>query len=175
MRIGIDLDGPVYPWHEEIYRYFQETKGYSKDLKEFWLKDRHLVTPYYVSIPFLYNSTTPRRSVLEYIPKLAELGELYYVTSRHPDLWKVTKKFFDFYDLPFKENILFDENKANSVRLYRIDYFVDDMPHHVDSLKGITNVYLHTCVHNLEQRDGYNTVANLKEFYEIIHGKSQSR
>jgi uncharacterized HAD superfamily protein len=168
MRIGIDLDGVVYPWHDELYRYFQENKGYEKDIREFWLRDREMVTPYYVSIPFLYNSTTPKKDVLEYLPKIAELGEIYYITARHPDLWQVTRKFFQFYDLPFKENLIFAEEKASHVRLLGIDYFVDDAPRHIDALSGITNAYLYHCVHNLEQREGYKTVANMKEFYEIL-------
>jgi Uncharacterized conserved protein len=168
MRVGIDLDGVVYPWHETIHRYFVENKGYEKDIKEFWLKDKHLITDYYVTIPFLYNNTTPRKDVLEYLPKIAELGEIYYITSRHPDLWQVTKKFFQFYDLPFKENVIFDGDKATQVRLLKIDYFLDDMPKNIDSLSGITNAYLFHCVHNLEQREGYKTVANMKEFYNIL-------
>jgi uncharacterized HAD superfamily protein len=175
MKIGIDIDGPVYPWHEEIYRYFQENKGYSKDIGEFWLKDRELVTEYYVTIPFLYNSTTPRLEVLEYLPKLAELGELYYITARIPDLWQVTRKFFDFYDLPFKENVLFEKNKATRVRLLGLDFFVDDMPKHVDSLKGLTDVYLFEVIHNREQREGYKTVASMREFYEVVKAKSDEQ
>lgn len=168
MRIGIDLDGPVYPWHEEVYRYFTENKGYNKTIEEFWSTDRELVTPYYVSLPFLYNSTTPRREVLEHLPKIAELGEIYYITSRSPELWQVTKKFFQFYDLPFSENVIFAEDKATQVRLLRIDYFVDDMPKHVDSLTGITNVYMYTVVHNRGQREGYKTVSSMREFYEVL-------
>lgn len=170
MKIGLDLDGVVYPWHEEMYRYFQENRGYSKDIREFWLKDKHLVTAYHVSIPFLYLSTTPREDVLHYISKLAELGELFYITARHPDLRRVTEKFFQNYQLPFKENLIFDEDKANHVRLNRIDYFLDDMPKHVDKLLGLTDVYLYEVTHNLNQRQGYKTVGSFRQFYEIITG-----
>lgn len=168
MRLGIDMDGVVYPWHEEVYRWFQENRGYEKDIKEFWEHGNELIKEWHLEIPFLYNSTTPRQDVLEYLPKLAELGEIYYITARPTSVWQTTRKFFDFYDLPFKENLLYERNKAGRVRLLGLDYFVDDMPHHVDSLLGITDVYLFHCIHNREQREGYKTVASLKEFYEIV-------
>src|SRR5689334_12435336 len=132
MRVGIDLDGPVYPWHEEVYRYFQENKGYDKTIYDFWLKDKEIVHDYHCSIPFLYNSTTPRKDVLEYLPKIAEISEIYYITHRPPEMWQVTGKFFQFYNLPFSENVIFTDDKATQVRLLGIDYFTDDLPRNID-------------------------------------------
>lgn len=168
MRIGLDLDGVLYPWHYSIYRYFTEFKGYSGDIIDFWTNHRDEITDYYVSLPHLYLDTSPTQDVLTYVPKLAELGELFYITARNDDLKGVTQKFFKIYDLPFKENVIFSKNKAIYVRLNKIDFFLDDLPKHVDELKGITKAYLFKAVHNINQREGYNVICSIKEFYELL-------
>jgi len=175
MRIGLDLDGPIYPWHYSIYRYFCENKGFDGDIDTFWETRRQDITPYYVSLPFLYLDTTPLADTLKYTFKLAEVGELFYITSRTLDLERVTLKFFDNYHLPFKENLIFDTNKATQVRLNRIDFFLDDLPHNVESLQGITKAYLFKCWHNRNQREGFEVVNTMKEFYEIVTGEKNDK
>lgn len=168
MNIGLDIDGVLYPWHYSIYRYFIENKGYEGDIGKFWLEDRHIVTDYHVGLPTLYLDTSPTEDVLTYVPKLAELGNLFYITSRSLELESVTRKFLDKYKFPFKENLIFAENKATPVRLYAIDYFLDDMPKHVDSLQNITNVYLFKCIHNRLERENYKVINSIKEFYNLL-------
>lgn len=172
MRIGLDLDGVVYPWHYSIYKYFTEFKGYEGNIRDFWKHHKQFVTDFHVSIPMLYLDTTPTEDVLTYVPKIAELGEIYYITSRIPDLWHVTEKFFDIYRLPFKENLVFSKNKAQHVRLYRLDVFLDDMDVHVDALQGVTEAYLFHAVHNYDCREKYNCISSMKEFYELLRSKN---
>jgi uncharacterized HAD superfamily protein len=172
MRIGLDIDGVIYPWHYSIYRYFTEFKGYDKDISTFWMKDRHIITEYHVSIPLCYLDTSPTDDVLEYLPKLAEIAELYYITSREPHLLWATQKFFNIYDLPFKENLILSKEKANYARLLKLDYFLDDMPKYVDMLKGITNAYLFKAVHNSDVREQYEVINSLEEFYNMVKEKN---
>jgi hypothetical protein len=49
------------------------------------------------------------------------------------------------------------------------------MPKHVDSLKGLTDAYLFEKIHNREQREGYKTVASMREFYEVVKAKSDEQ
>ncbi len=175
MKIGLDIDGVLYPWHYSVYRYFTEFKGFEGDIDDFWTNHRQEITPYYITISPLYLDTTPTKDVLEYVPKIAELGEIYYITSRSPDLWWVTGKFFDNYNLPFKENLIFSKFKPTEVRLHRLDYFLDDQPKHVEELQGITNAYLFKCIHNRADRERFNTINTMKEFYELIKaGKNEN-
>ncbi len=173
MRIGIDMDGVVYPWHYSIYRYFTEFCGYNKDISTFWLEDEHLVTDYHVSIPLCYLDTSPTEDVLEYLPKLAEIAELYYITSREHHLLWATQKFFKNYDLPFKENLIFSKEKGTYARLLHLDYFLDDMPRYIDMLTGITNAFLFKAVHNADVRENYPVMNSFKEFYEMVRSKSE--
>lgn len=171
MKIGLDLDGVLYPWHDSIYRYFTEFKGFSGGEVEFWDYFRDLPVPaqeYYVSLPFMYLNITPRASALQTLPKLAELGEIYYITSRRPDLHRVTLKFFNIYDLPFKDNLYFTEDKASIIRMRGIDCYLDDLTRYVDQVANITDAYLMAMPHNTGQREGYKVVNSIKEFYERI-------
>lgn len=173
MRIGLDIDGVVYPWHYSIYRYFIENRNFVGTEREFWSYFKTLSNEwqdYFVSIPICYLDQTPTADVMEYLPKIAQLGEITYITSRHLDLQWATRKFFNIYDLPFKENIIFSKNKAIYARLNQLDVFLDDFPANVDSLQGITNVYLFKAPHNWEVRENYNVVNTMQEFYHILGG-----
>lgn len=172
------MDGVIRPWHASIYRYFQIHKGFSKDEREFWNYFRGLdkdAQDYYVSIPLMYSDTSPTKDVLEYVPKIAELGEIFYITSCPEEIRLATSKFFDNYSLPFKENIIFSKDKASYVRLNRIDYFLDDLPHNVESLQGITEAYLFKAAHNWEARERFNVINSIREFYELIRSKNEPK
>lgn len=175
MNIGLDLDGVVYPWHDSIYRHFRETKGFEGSDREFWEwfvnnvpRD---VADYYVRIPLFYLDTSPTEDVMEFVPKIAEIATIFYITARPSEAKWATKKFFNNYQLPFSENVIFSEDKANYVRLNKIGYFLDDRAKHVEELKNICNVYLFKAVHNWQYRDQYSTINSMKEFYEILRSK----
>lgn len=175
MNIGLDLDGVVYPWHESLFRHFVETKDYTGTRREFWIwfmsQDRDFCD-YYVRLPFLYNNTSPTYGVIEYLPKIAELSTIYYITARPEEAKFSTQKFFDFYDLPFKENVIFTKDKANYVRLLGIDLFLDDRDKEVTALQGLCDVRLFKQVHNWEYRDKFNLINSFKEFYELVKEKN---
>lgn len=172
-RIGLDVDGVIYPWHDVVYRYFTEEKGYTNSYNHFWTVDWWLLgkekQDYIVSLPFLYYAVIPSSCVMDSLNKLATLGKLFYVTSRSgSEIESVTQKFFNFFDPPFKQNLLFDHDKATACRLYSIDYFLDDFPEQVSKLESVTKAYLMNQAHNTGKREGFKTVSSLKEFYEKI-------
>jgi len=177
MNIGIDIDGVVYPWHDSIYRYFKEEKRFTGTAREFWKYFMSLpvdVQMYYVSIPIHYLDASPTDDVLTYLPLIAELGTVYYVTNRTPDLMPVTRKFFNNFSLPFKENVIFTDTKANYIRLLNIEMYLDDRGKNVDEVVGLTDAYLFKAVHNWEYRDKYKLINSMKEFYEKIKGERKS-
>ena len=171
MNIGVDIDGVIYPWHWSMYRFFCETKGFVGTQKEFWKYFRELDSEsqdYYVSIHTLYGDSSMTEDAIEYLPKLAELGTLFYITSRPSDVKRQTEKFFDKYEPPFKENLIFSHDKANHIKVNKIAYFVDDVPANVDKVSPHTKAFLFTQPHNVEQREGYNIINSLHEYYKII-------
>lgn len=171
------MDGVVYDWHYSVHRYLTEYKGYSKDITTLWMVDWWNLPKeeqeYLASIPHLYTDTIPSSCVMDGLNLLAGLGELYYVTARDSSLAPATKKFFDYFDAPFKENLIFNKDKASVVRLNKLDYFLDDFSSYVSQLSGLTNAYLMCKSHNIGKRDGFKCVNGLKEFYEeIVNGTS---
>ena len=172
MRIGVDIDGVIYPWHYSIYRYFTEFKGYSGTQVEFWKYFPSLpknTQRYYVSLPFLYSNTIPSKSVFDALDSLSTLGELFYVTARWSDDVKVvTRKFFKTHNPPFSENLIFDSDKATVCRMLGIDYFLDDQTKHLIPMQGFVKTYLMAQPHNVDDREGFTVVNSLKEFYDEI-------
>lgn len=171
MKVGIDIDGPVYSWHFCLYRYFTEYKNYVGSEVEFWNYFRTLekeVQDYYVSLPHLYFNMFPSKDVIENLKYIAEIAEIFYITSREEHLQPITLKFFNNLDLPFKENIIFSKDKATYVRLLGLDYFLDDQPNNLIPMMKTTKTFLFKCPHNVGQRDGFNTVGSMREFYKTI-------
>ncbi len=178
MIVGLDIDGVIRPWHTSVYRHFQIFKNFEGSEREFWAYFRDLskdTQDYYVSLPFLYMDTAPDKDTICYVKKIAEIASIYYITSCPPEIKRLTSKFFDIYKLPFKENIIFSKDKANYVRLNKIEYFLDDLPANVDALKGITNVYLFKASHNWEVRENYSVMNSMKEFYELLLSKTRQQ
>lgn len=176
INIGIDIDGVIYPWHYSIYKYFTEFKNFIGTQYEFWKyfntlskEEQH----YFVELPFIYSDTTPHEDVLNTLPLLAELGEIYYITHRPSAVKYQTEKFFLKYNLPFSENLIFTDDKVTFIRLKNIKYFVDDLPKNIEDVSGITKAYLFKAPHNKDVQDNYQCVSTLKEFYDLIKPRTQ--
>jgi uncharacterized HAD superfamily protein len=172
IKIGLDIDGVVYDWHDSVYRYCTQFKGCTDSEHVFWTKTWWEMPKeeqsYLISLPTLYNDYIPEQRHIDSLNALASLGELFYVTSRPPEFSFATLKFFESYKLPFKENIIHDNDKATVCRLLGIDYFCDDFPEHVLSTSKITKSYLMCRTHNIGKRGDFNTVTSLNNFYEEI-------
>jgi hypothetical protein len=172
IKIGIDIDGVLYPWHWSIYRFFCEQKGFTGSQVEFW-RDTFRKLPadvidYYVALPIHYSDTVPDLSILKAVDEISKLGEIYYITSRSLELESITRKFLNNLNLAFLENLIFEKDKATFCRMNSIDYFVDDQPEYLDKMKLFVNCYLMAVPHNIDKREGYNLVYSLREFCEII-------
>lgn len=172
LKIGLDLDGVVYDWHSAAYRYCVEERGYKEDSTTFWTKDWWLLSDdeqrYIASLQNLYINTIPSSCVKDAIIELSKLGEIYYVTARAPELEHVTRKFLDFFDPPFKENLFFEKDKTTFARLHKLDYFLDDFTSHIKSLLDVTGAVLMARAHNIGKRDGYIVVNSIKEFCDLV-------
>lgn len=176
VNVGIDIDGVIYPWHYSVYRYHVENKGYGGNIVEFWRdyfpKLGSDYQRYIVNLDILYDDTTPKPDILNTLPLIAEKFGIYYITHRPYHTKRMTEKFFNNYNLPFKENLIFTPDKPAIIRRYNIRYFVDDQGKNLDEVAGITEGYLFPASHNVSYRDKYNCVTTLREFYNIINQKN---
>jgi len=177
VKIGLDLDGVCYDWHTAIYTELGIESG--KSFSEFWANPHDTLTEkeweYIVSIPMYYEKLGLRESVSNVLPKLAELGELFYITSRDSSLRRVTERFLNKNKLPFKENLFMEKDKAYIARMLQLDYFVDDFVSQYDSVSKVTNTFLMAQPWNRKGWEGRNVIFGLDELYEeIMNGQSKS-
>jgi uncharacterized HAD superfamily protein len=171
ISIGIDIDGVLYPWHESVYRYFCEFKNFTGTQYQFWKYFGELspdTQKYFVELPFLYSDTTPHQDVLESLPLISELCNIYYITSRPVELRHQTLKFFSKHNFPFSENIYFTSDKETVIRLHNIEFFLDDMPFNIEKVSHLTKSFLFKSQHNRDRQGEFKCVGTLKEFHSII-------
>jgi uncharacterized HAD superfamily protein len=144
-RLGFDIDGVIYPWHEivleaakaegllEISTQAGDLFGYPEEegLMFSWSKftrDRLVATPEF------YMQPLPRRSK-DVLDKLSEHYELFYVTARTGELEYPTFRWAQENDLPQRKNLFVSNGpKADFIVDHEIEVFIEDRPKYVDEL-----------------------------------------
>ena len=174
MRIGLDIDGPIYDWHNPVYDYYKAYKDYDKSYTEFWLDyfpklsvEEH---DFILSVETLYASMKVTDEVYSAISSLAELGTVYYITARDTSLRNITDTWLKRNNIPFRDNLIMTKDKASYVKLLKIDYFVDDFAKQILDLSNMTKAYLFARPWNREYQDKLPTIRTLSELPEIIRG-----
>lgn len=171
-RIGLDMDGVIYDWHSVVHRYYMLYANYTGTFREFWMEYIPSLSEenqdYIVSIPLFYDQAFPTVDAQEYLPKLAEIGELFYITSRPDSARFVTRKFFRKHNLPDSENLFMVADKQPVIRLYDIDVFVDDRGETLEDLGNICLTVLMNKPWNEHYKDTFTRVNSLQEFYELL-------
>jgi uncharacterized HAD superfamily protein len=95
--------------------------------------------------------------------------EIFYITSRKPELADVTKAWVRGMRLPDKENtFVVDGGKRAKVELLELEYFIEDRPKHVEELYDITELILLTRDWNKDLTGNFTRINNLSEIREII-------
>lgn len=180
VTVGLDIDGVVYDYHRALYVFMQCENDYPGSLSEFWetyvpsLSEE--VQDYLVSIPMPYEICVPSNDVLESMDRLATVvKEIYYVTSRDPELERVTVRFLNKYKFPFKENLVIEKKKDLACVRHGIDFFLDDMGKHVRDVSKVCKGFLKAAIHNKSYRDKFDTVYSIDEFNERIQNETSRR
>lgn len=143
MKIGIDLDGVLYPWHEEVWMYFiQTTPGMPTDWNWFW--GVHNRTKFFgydpldhaFEIDFLYVSgSPPGLRDQEIIRNTLDSHDVYYVTARPPTSKDATLYWLNRYDfIPNENKLIFDHNKSKVSEKLGLDYFIEDRVSNLEAL-----------------------------------------
>lgn len=147
MNIGFDIDGVLYPWHEEVYKYIRENKrGCDRDFGRFWSnKSNYDWNPEQVKL-FVYNPTFYRyghpMTPPDILMSLMNKGHnIYYVSNRPRYLEEVTFWWLKFWEFPSPFNFFLTENKLDTIISYNIDTFVEDRLENMTPLQHITYLY----------------------------------
>ena len=175
MNIGFDLDGVLYPWHESLHEYLVNYHGLELDFENFWKNYNRIssekVMRELVLIRHLYDNKSILPEHVEMLNELSVNNTLFYITSRNEkELRHVTEKNLKRCNVPQRDNLFFSHNKAIEVSLYEIDFFVDDLPHHIQRLLGYTTPILVRTPYNEYFKDDVLCVSNLLEVKNIFGG-----
>ena len=142
-RIGMDIDGVLYPWHTAVYNYLRIYNGCPPpSYRDLWLDPHKYMSEekwaYIASLPILYSTIFPRKGVLDLLNTQDKAGHtIYYITNRESHLERVTRKYLADHKFPQLSNLILTKDKEQEVRILEIDIFVEDRPKNLEKLAGL--------------------------------------
>jgi uncharacterized HAD superfamily protein len=167
VRVSIDLDGCVYPWQEVCYEHLRDTMDLQDSYDVFWSETVNAYNELWlqniIRIPFLYEKRSIEPMVLGTLDELARKYEIYYITSRPKDVTYVTERWVRKNKLPYYNNLILTDNKKVAVVELEIDYHVDDLPKHLFTLRGFTELFMVRQPWNSYLSDEFLTIHNVPE------------
>lgn len=170
----LDMDGVLYDWQRAVYDDFTRRDKFSGSFRDFWLKFFPSLTKefqkYILDIPLYYTAISPSKDVLAFLNRVKNEYEIYYVTSRPESVRLTTEQYLRRYNFPFRENLIFSNDKESTARLLKADYAVDDFVSHIEKLSRVTTAILFARPWNEESWDKYPTAKvfdDVLEFMEV--------
>jgi len=171
-RIGLDLDGVLYPFPEIAYERIKKEHGLDESLLEFWAKSRK--SKYFdAEISAIANdsSTYATGGISLYnIMVLKELvamsNELFYITARGKKHLQVTQEWMARDGIPQAENLYIGKHhKASLVAELGLDVFVDDREYVIKSVGKVTLAlrYFGTYMTEAYWKESPNGISSLGE------------
>ena len=158
-RIGFDLDGVLYPWHEVVFDLCLEFKYIDESMTEekFWKEwFTHEARPIFVdnilgdmSLFFKKKMSPDNVSLLN---RLKKRFDIFFISQRADCAYLVTKGWLKDVNL-FDNNLYLVEDKPAMVRVLDIDYFLEDRVENVDKLKHVVNTFIVSAPFNMDYYD----------------------
>lgn len=173
MNVGFDLDGVLYDWHSAVYRDCL-TRDELKEIsfRDFWT---HHFNTFSEDKQFnftlrdpLFSKMIPSKKLLNFLSEVAKQHEIYYITAREDAVSLTTRLYMERYDFPYKDNLTFSKDKATIVKLYRLDIFVDDFPHILESIGKSALTFLVRRPWNLDSQRDYNTISSVFDLKGVL-------
>lgn len=174
-KIGLDLDGVLYPFHKTVYGILTRYHSLSMDYKPFWHFAREIgymqreITDL-VNIAETYLTGKISDINKKAINELVFTGnEIFYVTARPFQMESITKMWLLNQGLPFANNLkIGSHSKIKSVVGYKCDVFVDDRNTVVEEIKNVTRAIMYKAdYHYLAYVMEYEYINNLWELVEM--------
>lgn len=157
MKVGFDIDGVLYPWHELIWLYYSKLPEYKLiNESKFWnvfvpQMDEDQINEM-LNLPF-YDVLPPYPDTILLIKMLQTMNaDIYYISSRPVNMFNLTEDWFEKYNLPFL-NLYFTVRFSKSDVIKQLGgldfYFEDQLKHSEDITKNTdTLVFLRDRVYN---------------------------
>jgi uncharacterized HAD superfamily protein len=173
MIIGLDLDGVLYDWHRPVYNYLKTTKGIPESYEEFWhvfLKYEEDLK-YIVTLSDLYDKTIPTKETIDTLNKIDKGGHtIHYITSRPESATLVTERYVNkWYPQSMNLTVTKNGDKPNYIRLYKLDFYVNDRMEENMKLKDICKIILYKQPWNdTENRKLFTCIDSLSEILPFL-------
>ena len=173
-RLGFDVDGVLYPWHEIIYNYMKYEEKETRDFTTFWKDTVEMdyttgMGKFWLENSLFLTQRDIKPEILETLNYLTEFYDIYYVTSRPKDNWSITDYWFRRNKLPQVDNLYcVDDGKLSTVLANEIDIYVEDRIKHVLELKNHTQIILIRQPWNEEIWDEISTIDSVTQLPELL-------
>jgi len=173
-RVGLDLDGVLYPWDKAIYTYFRCYRGYTGTQFQF-SNDLHKLIPwdfkdFLLEVGPLYMTINPDLKVMHLLNDLAKKYELFYVTSRPEVVRLSTEKYLRIHNFPNKENLYFTNDKANLARYLELDYFIEDNIVNAFNISKVCATYVVKQPWNQDFLADFHVLNTILDFGSVLNG-----
>ena len=177
-KLGFDIDGVLYPWHEVVLEDLIHT-GYVPrgtpvehlfpNIMRGWSQGfQHAL----IKRPIHYSKLRLRPEALIVLEEIRsrDAWEIFYITSRPQNLSDTTRAWARSQRLPDMENIyVTNGSKRAIIQLLGIEVFVDDMIHNVEELHDICAVILLTRPWNKDyHKDNHVRIDSLHELLPLL-------
>ena len=142
MRVGIDLDGVMYPWQEEVWEYMKQgTPQMPDNYTWFWTVHNRIKffgydpLEFVLDIEFLYVSG----KILDPATKTILLAlinnhDVFYVTARPESTSGVTDFWLKKNGYWSGNEVIFSARKAHISQELKLDYFIEDRISNLEEL-----------------------------------------
>ncbi len=150
MIIGFDVDGILYPWHEEIYDYFVNDRNYKGTYHKFWTEyiptiHGTILMDNVVLDPTMYSHKSIKSEYLKVLNELDSDGwKIWYISSVPKSIALDRVKWYRDNKLPQYKNYSFPYglSKLDAVMDAKCDYFVEDRTQTILELMEHTFVFV---------------------------------
>ena len=147
-RLGLDLDGVIYPWQEVVYDHMKYFHNETRNFHDFWRDATEKVFTtkmgeFWLTNNLFYVQRNIRPDILDTLNCLSQFYDLFYITSRVKSAQRATRYWFKVNNLPRKEYLYFSgSEKLPLVLEHEVGYFVEDRIKHILELRNYTNTIL---------------------------------
>ncbi len=156
-RIGFDLDGVLYPWHDVVYDLYKNTDYIGgDDRKSFWkefLKNEGSIFVCNILADMsLFGKYQMNTKIKDMLNRLKKNYDIFFVSQRPNEVYIITIRWLKDVGL-YEDNLYLTDDKTVMSRILNLDYFVEDRPGNVDQLKSIVKTFIVSAPFNMDYYD----------------------
>ena len=181
MIVEFDLDGVLYPWHEEVWKWYNNRSTNNISFIEFWKypngwihkNEGTAIVKALVNETLPYVSAKAKESDVSIVDDIVKdfNAEIYYITSRPERFHYDTAKWLKDSKFPFTDNLIMADGNGGKVKVVKdvgCDIFVEDRPKYLTALAEVTNVVKVVTPYNTYEAFHAHPIGNLVELYNYI-------